>query len=589
MAFVRAIVTSFAAGIWSPKLYGRVDHQRYSVACRRAENVAIDPRGGAEHRRGTRMIAPAKDHDRPVRLFGFQFSTTQTYVLAANGGVFRYCRDKGEILADGNPVETAIPWTDAQLPEVQTVQSHDVMWLMHPDVQQRRLTRSGHADWSLTAWTPSNAPQDDGGGALWSSANGWPSSGYFFGQRLYFGGVPSAPGRFDGSVVGDFDNFLAGSADDDAVAFTIASNSADAIVWITSSDRAMLIGTRGGIFAVTGGTPRAPITPGSISVLPASKIRAEPGRRPLEVGANTLFVQQHGRRIREVGYSFERDGYAAGDMLLFADHLTAQTSVVDWAYQQSPEPVIYVVLADGRLLACSYVPDQEVIAWSEWRMAGTDAAVESVAVIPGDTYDELWLAVRRTVGGATRRTIEVLEAPEVASAAPGDAWHLDCALKYQGAPATVFGGLAHLEGEAVGVWADGAPHPDETVSGGQVTLDRSAETAIIGLGYSSLVEPMPIEAGAQAGTAQGTRQRISELTVRFDRSWGCSVGPDEQHLRSIHFLDAERALQTPVNLYTGDHRITPQSRYGPATIVIRQDLPAPMRVTAVIAELQTHG
>ena len=35
-------------------------------------------------------------------------------------------------------------------------------------------------------------------------------------------------------------------------------------------------------------------------------------------------------------------------------------------------------------------------------------------------------------------------------------------------------GLDHLEGQTVSILADGATHPDKTVSSGAITLDRSA-------------------------------------------------------------------------------------------------------------------
>ncbi|TIN18020.1 MAG: hypothetical protein E5Y59_07295, partial [Mesorhizobium sp.] len=73
--------------------------------------------------------------------------------------------------------------------------------------------------------------------------------------------------------------------------------------------------------------------------------------------------------------------------------------------------------------------------------SGSDwGIVESAVVTPGqDGNDDLWLIVKRTIGGATKRYIEVKTVPfeygEVA-----DAFEVDCGLTYSGvATATVTG------------------------------------------------------------------------------------------------------------------------------------------------------
>lgn len=47
----------------------------------------------------------------------------------------------------------ATPYTGSDLFRLKYTQSADVMTLMHPDYQQRQLSRSGHANWSLSAIT----------------------------------------------------------------------------------------------------------------------------------------------------------------------------------------------------------------------------------------------------------------------------------------------------------------------------------------------------------------------------------------------------------------------------------------------------
>ena len=78
--------------------------------------------------------------------------------------------------------------------------------------------------------------------------------------------------------------------------------------------------------------------------------------------------------------------------------------------------------------------------------------------------------------------------------------------------------------------ADGATHPNKTVSSGAITLDRSATKVKVGLPYTSLLQTMRIDAGSQNGTSQSKTKRIYEITARLYESIGVEIGPDlRQH------------------------------------------------------------
>ncbi len=87
-------------------------------------------------------------------------------------------------------------------------------------------------------------------------------------------------------------------------------------------------------------------------------------------------------------------------------------------------------------------------------------------------------------------------------------------------------GLDHLEGQVVSVLANGATHPDRTVSGGSITLARSSTKVKVGLKYTSLLQTMRLDAGAQNGTSQAKTKRIFNISIRLYESIGVEVGPD---------------------------------------------------------------
>src|SRR5690606_5043865 len=135
------------------------------------------------------------------------------------------------------------------------------------------------------------------------------------------------------------------------------------------------------------------------------------------------------------------------------------------------DPTIYCVMGNGELIGVTYDREQRVVGFA--RHAIAKGFVESVTVVPSPLqgYEDVYLVVRRTINGQTKRYIEVLERPFDGDIdTVHDAFHVDCGLSYDGAAITTVTGLDHLEGEEVVVLADGGVINDLTVSGGSITL-----------------------------------------------------------------------------------------------------------------------
>lgn len=54
-----------------------------------------------------------------------------------------------------------------------------------------------------------------------------------------------------------------------------------------------------------------------------------------------VFVQRGGMRVKELGYSFEADGYRAADTTTFAEHAGGPGGFVGLAVQRVPEVRIW--------------------------------------------------------------------------------------------------------------------------------------------------------------------------------------------------------------------------------------------------------
>ena len=247
--------SSFTSGEGSPRLDGRVDLSKYFSMCSTLENFVTLPHGGATRRSGTQYVTEVKTSSASTRIFGFEFSTEQTYIVEMGNEYMRFIKDGSQILetaknitgiTQANPAvvtssshgysngdEVYItgvvgmtevngknfkvagvttntfqlqdmtstnvnsssftaygsagtaarvytitsPFLTAELFQVQFAQSADVMYLVHPNHSPRKLTRTGHTDWTLVEVPFELGPMmDENSTATTLTSNGLTSS-----------------------------------------------------------------------------------------------------------------------------------------------------------------------------------------------------------------------------------------------------------------------------------------------------------------------------------------------------------------------------------------------------------------------------
>src|SRR6266550_109222 len=247
----------------------------------------------------------------------------------------------------------------------------------------------------FSAATPSVAYRE----GAWCTVRGFPGSVTFFQQRLWWACTTNNPDTIWGSQTSEYENMDPGTAlDDESVTFTLASNKVNAIRWIAPS-RALLSGTTGQEWNISGGDPTVPITPANPNAR-AETTHGSSTVSPIQVHNATLFLQRAGNRLREYTYDFPTDSYSAPDMTLLCEHVT-KGGIIQMDYQQERDSVIWLVRADGTLVGITYERQQDVVA-AHRHITGTigdlsDGNFESVAVIPHPTVDEdqTWVIVKR--------------------------------------------------------------------------------------------------------------------------------------------------------------------------------------------------
>ena len=578
-------IVAFNAGELSPLLYGRTDLTKYQAGCRQLENFLPTSQGAITRRPGLEYIAATKGNA-VARLIPFEFSTTQAYIIEATATTFRFYMNGGQIESSpGVAYEVSHPYGLADLDSIQFAQSADTLYLAHPNYAPRKLTRSGHTSWTLTSISFTATP------AEWTGSN-YPGTVAFFDERLFWGGTPNQPQTIWASKVNDFENLTTGSAADDALKFTLVDDQMNAVRWM-SAHKVLLLGTAGGEFSVQASNLNEALTPSNLTARRQTTVGAK-SVQAVRVGTAAIYVQRAGRKLQEIAYSYESDSYVSPELTLLAGHVT-RAGIRAMAWQQEPWRVLWCVLDDGQLVGMTYMRDQQVVAWHRHPLGGINAKALSVACIAGTNETQLWVVVERTINGGTKRYVEKMTG-EFWASSPHDktgAVFVDSAIDYNGSPATVLTGLDHLIGETVQVLADGATHPDCTVSaGGAITLDRAASVVQVGLACPALLETLDIEAGAQDGTAQTRRRRISEVGVRLFQTLGCKVGYIDQDgsevLETVLFRNPTDPIDASPPLFSGDKVIAfPPRITREARVVVKQDAPLPITVTAIVPRVQT--
>jgi hypothetical protein len=290
---------------------------------------------------------------------------------------------------------------------------------------------------------------------LYSAGGGYPSCVTFYEGRLFFGGCPLAPTRIDGSQSSNYESFPPSSSagvvsDDNAVAYPLDSGDVNNVVWMKDDEKGLLVGTRGGEWLVRANSLGDALTPTNVKAVRGTTFGSYENAQPVRTGKDVIFIQRKQRKARNLNYTYETDGFQAGDLTLLSPHLTQGAGgsvggggegLGQLAYQAEPSGWVWCVRGDGQVPVLAYDRDEQKIGWARVVFGGTadlarqqPAACESLCSIPdpADARDEIWAIVRRSINGRTERSVELIAAPWE----PGDdqetAFYVDCGLVFDG-------------------------------------------------------------------------------------------------------------------------------------------------------------
>lgn len=404
--------------------------------------------------------------------------------------------------------------------------------------------------------------------SAWNARDGYPNAVSFFRGRLCF----ARDGNVILSVASDFENFnyeTPGGVVTADMAVNVTLPTQDEVEWLAEG-RSLIVGTSGAEHVIQEINTNQPIGAANI----ASKAQMRHGSRrvrPVTIGYSLLWSQTSGQKMRIMKYQIFTDQYQSEDLAALANHIFEQYGPTQLAYQQEPDSVIWMVRSDGLLVGFTFNEEQKVIGWH--RHPVSNGIVEAIACIPNPdlSQDDLWLLVARQVNGTTLRAVEYMGPHFITgqSLVTGARYH-DCGTSVTLSPAgQSVTGLNYLIGQTVKVVTDGAQHPDCVVAvDGSIHLNWKATVVNVGLGYRAKLTTMPIEAGVQAGTAQGKVKRVTDVNIRFLNTNSGQIGredPDDELaeppvnvFEELAFRDSDDPMDSPPPIFNG---IFPRGTY----------------------------
>ena len=234
------------------------------------------------------------------------------------------------------------------------------------------------------------------------------------------------------------------------------------------------------------------------------------------------------------------------------------------------------------LLCLTYLKEHDIYGWSRHV---TDGKFISVMTMSGKDSDVVMCVVKRNIGGRESYFLERMSEAFMPTTAIEDAFFVDCGKTITfSEPSDNVSGLEHLEGAVVAVLADGSPVEGLTVSGGRITIPYPARKVQVGLSYTSVLAPLPIEADTKSGSTMGKRRAYGRCVLRVFRTVGGKYGSKEDELYDFPYLPEQYGA--PCQPFSGDIEFNPNcGQDADTTVFLVQDRPLPFHVVALMCDV----
>jgi len=185
--------------------------------------------------------------------------------------------------------------------------------------------------------------------------------------------------------------------DSSALTFTLDSDTLDEIKWLAESKK-LTMGTSAGVYMLYGSETNLSVTPFRFTINRETSFSAT-NTAPIVVSNALLYAQIGGKDVQ----SLELEGGSANQWLaskisMKGYDIIKTSEIKKMVWQERPNNLIWIMMADGRLLTLSYDRGEEFKAWSEHVLGGSiyrkiittsQSTAKAEAVVSDSSGDEV--------------------------------------------------------------------------------------------------------------------------------------------------------------------------------------------------------
>ena len=298
---------------------------------------------------------------------------------------------------------------------------------------------------------------------------------------------------------------------------------------------------------------------------------------PARAVENTiLFVQRGGKRMREIAYRLESDGFAATDISLLAEHLFA-SGVKDWCVQRGSNFNVWVLMNDGSVAVLTINMEQQVTAWQRVVFEGREVLQMAALQSSAGQDDDMWFVFRVLSSGAVtleRMSDQSLHLDSYEEVVSERNMELKCAYHLAG---TIVSVVDEEDGSGVLTYAAAAGLR-------ALSFVRKGRKYRVGIPIEANLQTMPLESGSSFNSVRQFSRfklRLLESDLRFEFR---STASEQWET----FLPAHApGCSVP---YTGALRLAqmPDAGVGQA-LCLRYSGAGEFRLLAITQEVDHHG
>ena len=258
----------------------------------------------------------------------------------------------------------------------------------------------------------------------------YPACVAMYQQRLVWASSKDSPARIWMSAAGDFYEHRPHAAMQlsDPIDFVVPLTDGTAINFIVELGRLFAFADASE-YLIGSDSSSSGVTYETIFTTRQSGVGCAKWLPPIVVNNSLIFCERTGRSVRSYNYDVQQNLYGGEDISVYSSGIFDEKRIVDWAYQQSPESVLWCVLDDGTMASLTYMKDQTVCAWATHAVGGGGkvrgiAATNAIIGNDGDntTTMEILMVVER--GG--RWTLEQMRPWAKTADTAANAVCMDC-------------------------------------------------------------------------------------------------------------------------------------------------------------------